>query len=72
MAQIKIVLLNDLGQEMKTHFYDLSTNLSQLDAMEREIETLRPTILGDITHDLLEQAQATDEKKELAAEVRKK
>lgn len=66
MAQIKLVLLDDDGQAIKTRFYDLSDNLTQLNDMEREIESLRPTILGDITHDLLAQAQSCDEKKELA------
>jgi hypothetical protein len=64
MAQIKIVLLDDSGTEITTRFYDLSNNLEQLHDMEREIESLRPSILGDITHDLLDQAQVSDEKKE--------
>jgi hypothetical protein len=64
MAQIKIVLLDDFGEEIQTRFYDLSNNLEQLNDMEREIESLRPSILGDITHDLLAQAQSSDEKKE--------
>ena len=64
MAQIKIVLLDDSGTEINTRFYDLSDNLAQLNEMEREIESLRPSILGDITHDLLEQAQISDEKKD--------
>jgi hypothetical protein len=64
MAQIKVVLLDDDGQAIKTRFYELSDNLMQLNDMEREIEQLRPAILGDVTHDLLEEAQKKDEKKE--------
>lgn len=61
MAQIKVVVLDDNGLEINTHFYALSPSLTQLNDMEREIEVLRPAILGDVTHDLLEQAQSSAE-----------
>lgn len=63
MAQVKVVVLDDNGQEINSRFYDLSNNLEQLNDMEREIEALRPIILGDITHDLLKKAQALEKKK---------
>jgi hypothetical protein len=64
MAQVKVIVYDDNGQEINTHFYELSKSLEQLNDMEREIEALRPTILGDVTHDLLQEAQKKDEKKE--------
>jgi hypothetical protein len=64
MAQVKVIVYDDNEQEINTHFYDLSNSLDQLNDMEREIEQLRPTILGDVTHDLLQEAQKKDEKKE--------
>ena len=64
-----MVLLDDSGVEITTRFYDLSNNLAQLHDMEREVESLRPRLLGDMTHDLLEQAQLSDEKKESAVVV---
>lgn len=72
MAQIKVVVLDDNGKEINTRFYGLSDNLGQLNDMEREIETLRPLILGDVTHDLLYDAQSRGqiaEKKTLAVGV---
>ena len=63
MAQVKVIVYDDNGQELNTHSYELSKSLVQLNDMEREIEGLRPTILGDLTHDLLQEAQNKDKKK---------
>jgi hypothetical protein len=64
MAQVKVIVYDDNGQEINTHSYELKNSLEQLNDMEREIETLRPRILGDVTHDLLQEAQKKDEKKD--------
>lgn len=79
MAQVKLVVIDDDGKEINTHLYELSASLNQLTDMEREVEALRPTILGDVTHDLLAQAQLSselclqrDEKKKLSVVVTKK
>lgn len=68
MAQVKVTIFDDNGKEINSHFYDLGNNLTQLNSMEREVESLRPNILGDITHDLLQKAQDEDKKKELGVE----
>ena len=63
MAKIKVIVYDDNNNEIKTHEYAMSSNLSQLNDMERQIEDLRPTILSDITHDLLSNAQEQEVKK---------
>ena len=63
MAKIKVIVYDDDNNELKTHEYTMSSNLSQLNDMERQIEELRPTILSDITHDLLSNAQEQEVKK---------
>jgi hypothetical protein len=63
MAQIKIVLTDDSGVEINTRTYDLGLSLKKLSDMERNIETLRPQVLGDLTKDLLFSAQTKEKKK---------
>ena len=63
MSKIKVIVYDDNNNEIKTHEYPMSTNLLQLNDMERQIEELRPTILSDITHDLLSNAQEQEVKK---------
>lgn len=63
MAQVKVIILDDDGQELSNHIHGLGDGLEQLNTMERNIEKLRPTILGDITRDLLTAAQSADCKK---------
>lgn len=68
MAQVKLVMYDDNGVELSSHSYELAKNLDRLDVLESAVERLRPTLLSDLTHDLLHAAQTRDEKKELAVE----
>jgi hypothetical protein len=70
MAQMKIVLTDDNGIEINTRSYDLGASLNKLSDMERNIEKLRPQVLGDLTKDLLLSAQSKAKKK--VQEVTKK
>ena len=63
MATLKVILTDDFGQEIETRSYDLGEKLTKLTDMELQIESLRPQLLGDITHDLLNSAQSLDKKK---------
>jgi len=63
MAQMKIILTDDLGVEINTRSYDLGKSLKKLGEMEGKIEQLRPQILGDLTNDLLSSVQKEDKKK---------
>ncbi len=63
MAKIKVIVYDENNNEIKTHEYSMSANLLQLNDMERQIEDLMPTILLDITHGLLSNAQEQEVKK---------
>lgn len=63
MAHVKLIIYDDMGTELSTHAYELSNNLERLDTVEVAVEGLRPTLLSDLTHDLLSAAQSRDEKK---------
>lgn len=63
MAQIRIQILDDLGQELRTKQYDLGTDLESLSKIEDSIEKLRAVMLSDITHELLSAEQTRHEKK---------
>lgn len=57
MAQLKIIVTDDFGNEIGYHEYPAGegVNLAQI---ERKVEELRPQILSDITKDLLVYEQA--------------
>lgn len=66
MAQLKVILTDDFGNEIGYHEYpvgDEATNLSQI---EQKVEELRPQILSDISKDLLLHEQAEYKKNELS------
>ena len=70
MAQIKVILMDDFGNEIQNHIYSLSSNggkVSPLTHIESEIEGLRPAILSDITRDLLIEEQKAFLKKQNTA-----
>jgi hypothetical protein len=67
MAQIKVILMDDFGNEIQNHVYSLSSNagnMPPLTHIETEIESLRPAILSDITRDLLIEEQKSFLKKQ--------
>lgn len=63
MAQVKVILTDDEGQELGTHAYHLAPELTTLWQMEASLEELRPQILSDLTRDLLEAEQERFQKK---------
>ncbi len=58
MAQLKVILTDDFGNELGSHQYVVGQEINNLSRNERKVEELRPQILGDITHDLLAHEQA--------------
>ena len=65
MARIKVILLDDEGQEINTRNYELSSELNNLSKIEKAVESLRPDLLGSLTQDLLLQEQEAFTKKTL-------
>jgi len=65
MAQLKVTLTDDFGNEIGYHEYAVGEAANNLSRIERKIEELRPQILSDITKDLLLQKQAEYKKNEL-------
>ena len=63
MAQVKVILTDDEGQELGTHAYPLGAELTTLGQMEASLEELRPQLLSDLTRDLLEAEQERCQKK---------
>ena len=63
MAQVKVILTDDEGQELGTHAYALAPELTTLGQMEASLEELRPQLLSDLTRDLLEEEQRRFQKK---------
>lgn len=57
MANVKVIVTDDNGIEISTHSYPLPTELVNLSQIEHEVETIRPQLLCDITHDLLSNSQ---------------
>jgi hypothetical protein len=53
MATIETILRDETGNIIKTRIYELGGNEDLL-SIESNIEAIRPKILGEITHDLLE------------------
>lgn len=58
MAKLKVILMDDEGQELSQRDYGLEAKTPNLSGLERAIEELRPQVLGDLTHDLLALKQA--------------
>lgn len=65
MAQLKITLTDDFGNEIGYHEYGVGEEANNLSRIEQKIEELRPQILSDITKDLLLQKQAEYKKNDL-------
>jgi len=65
MAQLKVTLTDDLGNEISYHEYAVDKEANNLSRIERKVEELRPQILSDITKDLLLHEQAEYKKNEL-------
>lgn len=63
MASIKLTLIDDNGTEVSVHNYPLGGELTNLSQIEGIVESIRPQVLCDITHDLLEKAQSEYKKK---------
>lgn len=64
MAQVKVILTDDEGQELGTPAYQLAPELTTFWQMETSLEELRPQILRDLTRDLLKAAQERFPKKQ--------
>lgn len=65
MAQLKVTLTDDFGNEISYHEYAVDGEADNLSRIEREVEELRPQILSDITKDLLLQKQVEYKKKRI-------
>lgn len=63
MARIKVIVTDDAGEAISDHAYEIRTDLTNLTKIEAAIESLRPTLLGDVTQDLLSQEQSAFTKK---------
>jgi hypothetical protein len=66
MAQLKVTLTDDFGNELGYHEYVVGEEINNLSRIERKVEELRPQILSDITRDLLLHEQAEYKKNELS------
>jgi len=66
MAQLKVILTDDFGNELGSHQYVVGAQINTLSRIERKVEELRPQILSDITHDLLAHEQAEYKKKAIS------
>jgi hypothetical protein len=66
MAQLKVILTDDFGNELGYHEYPVEEEANTLNLIERKVEELRPQILSDITKDLLLHEQSEYKKNELS------
>jgi hypothetical protein len=66
MAQLKVILSDDFGNEIGYHEYPVGAEATNLNLIERKVEELRPQILSDITKDLLLHEQSEYKKNELS------
>ena len=66
MAQLKVTLTDDNGNELSYHEYLVGEEMTNLNRIERKVEQLRPQILSDMTHDLLAHEQAEYKKNALS------
>lgn len=66
MAQLKVILSDDFGNEIGSHEYPVDGETNNLNLIERKVEELRPQILSDITKDLLLHEQAAYKKNALS------
>lgn len=58
MAQLKVILTDDEGNEVSYHEYLLGSELANLSRIENSVEQLRPALLSTLTHDLLAHEQS--------------
>jgi len=63
MARIKLIIYNDLGEEIGVREKLLEIGVTNLDDIESEVESFRKSMLSEITKVLLEDSQATFKKK---------
>jgi len=66
MAQLKVTLTDDFGNEISYHEYLVGEEANNLSRIERKVEELRPQIFSDITRDLLLHEQSEYKKNELS------
>ena len=64
MAKIKLIIYNDLGEEIGVREKILESGVETLDEIESSIELFRQSILPEITKVLLEDKQSTFKKKQ--------
>lgn len=62
MARIKLVIYNDLGEEIGTRETFVENGIDSLDTIESEVESFRKLMLPEITKIFLEDCQATFKK----------
>lgn len=63
MARIKLVIYNDLGEEIGTRETFVENGIDSLDTIESEVESFRKLMLPEITKIFLEDCQSTFKKK---------
>ena len=68
MAQLKVILTDDFGNELGCHKYQVAGEINKLSRIERTVEELRPQILSDITKDLLLHEQSEYKKNSISYE----
>ena len=66
MAQLKVILTDDFGNEIGYHEYKVGEEINNLTQIERKVEEMRPQILSDITKDLLLHEQTEYKKNSLS------
>lgn len=64
MAQVKVTITDEAGNVIGAHDYRLAEALTTLGQMEAALEALRPTLITDLTRDLLEEEQQRFQKKQ--------
>ncbi len=63
MATIKLIIYNDLGEEIGVREKILESGVGTLDEIESSVELFRQSMLPEITKVLLEDKQSTFKKK---------
>ena len=63
MAKIKLIIYNDLGDEIGVREKILASGVDTLDDIESSVELFRQAMLPEITKVLLDDKQATFKKK---------
>jgi len=62
MARIKLVIYNDLGEEIGTRETFVENRIDSLDTIESEVESFRKLMLPEITKIFLEDCQSNFKK----------